>query len=38
MVKEAASYRGRLGESADTLLAYLRRYDAIGTHLNTLAN
>ncbi len=38
MVKEAAGYRGRLGESADTLLAYLRLYDEIGTHIENLAN
>jgi len=38
LVQEAASYQGRLGESADTLLAYLRLYDKVGEILMDLAN
>lgn len=38
LLKQAASYQGKLGESAETLLAYLRLYDTLVTQLENLAN
>lgn len=38
LVRQAAGYEGRLGESAETLLAYLRLYDDICGYLDSLVN
>ncbi|MEA4964253.1 MAG: oligoendopeptidase F [Oscillospiraceae bacterium] len=38
LVSQAAGYAGCLGESAGTLLAYLRLYDELGSHLDSLIN
>ena len=38
LIEKAASYQGKLAESADSLLAYLRLYDEAGEILENLAN